>query len=224
MVRSLTVFAALVILGGGVLGCKPKGVQPAKTPKEAIVNYTRAIESGDKAAFTQSIEVAPDEKDAADAVFEEGSALMALRKAMNDAYGKDGFSKLGEKWAEEAKKVPTGDDVNAKVKITPESPADQKKVDRAEASMPNEKSSMTLVKNKDGVWKVALFQSHKPTADEIARAKVLANAFRSVQKKIGQEDVTAEYLGRQLQAEMEKAGYTATQPTSGATPSPTTPK
>jgi hypothetical protein len=217
MLRGLTIIAALAALGSGLTGCKPKAQPPAKTPKEAIVNFSRAIDNADKDAFLRAIDVAPEDMPAAEAMFEMDSAYVDLRGKMVKAYGKDAMSKLGEQFAEVAKNVPTADEVNAKIIIKLDQTKDKKDAVKAEASMPNEKSSTALMK-KDGVWKVALFQSDRPTAEKIAKLQAVSKACKAVAAKIGEEDVTPEHLGRELTAEMAKAGYGTTQPATASAP------
>ena len=170
------------------IGC---GSKKSDTPKEAVANHAKAIESGDKDLFLASAEVG-DEKVAV-ALFEFMSETYAFEKKIEDEYGE---GKLGDS---EEKSI-TSEEVESKVKI-------EEKGDTATATWPGRTVPMQLVK-KDGCWKVDLSQiTPKGENSELAirNYTIMAETTKKASKKIGKKGYTAEKILTELNKEVMAA-------------------
>ncbi len=184
----------MVVLVAGMamfaIGCGGGGAKDAKTPKEACVNMTEAVETGDEALFLSAVHT--EDEEMAKAMFGQISAMYDYSKKFEAEYGK-APGKGG-------KKMPTSKDVAEKVKIKEDG-------DKAVATMPGQSGDMDLVK-KDGVWKVDISKG-TPTGAEKEKAlkmsKTMADVVKEVTGKIGTEGYTAEKIEKELGAAMMKA-------------------
>ena len=191
---------ALVLLAGAAVtagGCGKKGsvpTGPAKTPKEAIVKFAHALQSGDKAAFLSVVHYPQEAKPAVEAMFDTMSTMMGFMKDLQKEYGEDAVGKM------KGKEFPTPEEIESKATIDEER-------DTATATLPDGNEPMKLVK-KDGGWLVDLSEG-LPEADQreemIKTVGLMKKAVEKARANIGKEGYTAEKVMQEFMGEMMKA-------------------
>jgi len=192
--KILWLLVCLPVVVGGSSGCSGCN-KTASTPKEAIVNATRALEDGDRGTFIASVYISDDGDELAGALFDFVYAHRQLRKAMEKEYGEAPRGLMG------GKDDDTADEVEEKVEITEE------KDDTAKAKMPGKSSPTGLVK-KDGYWKVDMSEM-APKAEEREKAlknmKAMAKAANDVRDKVGKEGYDADKIMLEMRKAMAEA-------------------
>jgi len=160
-------FACVIVV---TAGC---GSKKAKTPKEAVVNLTEAIEDGNKGLFMANVHC--DDKELAEAMFDGMVAMRSFTEKFEKEYGKDKageFSKMRQ---------PSAEEVAEKVKI-------EEKGDKATARMPDE-GPMNLIKQ-EGYWKVDMSELAKQDQSGQMKEmmKRMATAAKKAEDKVGKDE------------------------------------
>lgn len=172
----------------------------AKTPKDAVLNFAKAFETGDKALLLANVQAGPKEQVAIEAMFDMATAMVRFDEKMVKAYGKEAMDKLQRR---PGSKMPKAAEIESKLKITETG-------DKAQANMEGEKNPMDLVKV-DGAWKIdaaAMLSKDKgmEKTDEMAKmSKAMVKAVDEVSANIGKAGTTAESINEEMGQKMMAA-------------------
>ena len=177
--------------GGGSAG---GAVAKAKTPKEAVANMSKALQSLNKDQFLAAAYLGDGGKELGEAMFGVVSAMMSFGKDMEKAYGKDAGG-------ETLKDAPIfTDEELAKLEIKEEG-------DKASTKNPKDGKPMPLIK-KDGVWLVDITEGMPPAAERakfLKQSKAMVDGINKVRAKIGAAGMTKEKLNEELMGAMMAA-------------------
>ena len=193
MTRTIVLVTTLLAVGAMTTGCS-KG--NAKTPKEAVLNFSKAIEKNDKDLFLASLDCTGEDRDFLASSFDSMALMADFAKQYEKAYGKDETGEMA------SGKIPTADEIESKAKFTEDG-------DKATASIEGKGSDLKLVR-KDGVWKITMTDL-PPKADREKVKKgidALAGVLKDMKPKIGKlskEEFTKE-MGKQMAEAMKKTG------------------
>jgi hypothetical protein len=180
-------------------GHEPKATvrRSAETPKEAVVNFWKAIEENDKGLFMANVNVADKDKQLAEKMFDGMVAMRSVMTKLEKEYGKDEIAKAGKRGG--PAQTFSYKDIEAKVQIKEEA-------DKATATMPEAGGEFVppIVK-KDGHWKVDLTQDVPTDQEREMAVKMfdrMRTAAKNAEKKIGKEGQTAEKIMSEMVSEV----------------------
>jgi len=187
----------------------------AGTPKDAVLNFAKAFERGDKALALASVTASPKEMPVVEAMVDMTVGMKKFNDAMTKAYGKEAVEKLKGGMSSP---FPSQAELASKIKITETG-------DKAEALMEGKAQPLRLVKV-GGAWKVdmtAMMAQEPQMASEqgVKMLAAMAKSFDEVGKNIGKPGTTAESInedmGKAMMAAM-MAGMPAPAPDGGTAP------
>jgi hypothetical protein len=206
MNNAVQMMAMLLGAAAMLAGCSGGG-GAAKTPKEAVANFSRSIEKADKALFLSTVNMGADDKELAGAMFDVMAVMVGISNDMDKAYGKEAGADL-----KKGAPIFSAEEL-AKLEIKEEG-------DKATVKDPKDKGGkpLDLIK-KDGVWLVDMTKQSPPAAERkkmIEQSQAMVKALGEVRAKIGKPGTTKESIGMEFLGAMMKvgmAGETGTMPT-----------
>jgi len=188
----------LLAIGVSVGGCSSDGKKdgstgagtPAKTPKEAVVNFLKAAETGNKELLMANLEIPAEAKEFAEVFMGALIEMVGFADAMERTYGKESVQRLPS--FESLRPFPRSADAAANVQI-------EERGDEAQAKVPGHPKPLDLARV-NGVWKVKPKDLPTPERQqkEIAQGKAMTKAFRDARNNVGKPGMTAEKVWEDL--------------------------